>query len=63
MISADQSALRLGDPALALPRAEHPALEPLLAAASFYPFVAALASARGLDPDQPPHLTKVTRTL
>ena len=30
---------------------------------SFYAFVEALARRRGLDPDRPPHLLKVTRTL
>ena len=29
---------------------------------SFYPMVEALARARGLDPDHPKHLSKVTRT-
>lgn len=43
--------------------ASHAALEPLLALQSFYPAAARLAIARGRDPDAPPHLTKVTRTL
>ncbi|GAC1600056.1 MAG: SIS domain-containing protein [Ramlibacter sp.] len=37
-------------------------LDPVSAIQSFYPMVEALARARGLDPDQPRHLTKVTRT-
>jgi glucosamine--fructose-6-phosphate aminotransferase (isomerizing) len=37
-------------------------LDPLAAIQSFYPMVEALARARGLDPDQPPHLAKVTCT-
>ena len=41
----------------------HAAIEPLLALASFYRAVNALALARGLDPDAPPHLTKITRTM
>jgi glucosamine--fructose-6-phosphate aminotransferase (isomerizing) len=41
----------------------HPAIEPLLATLSFYRFVNALAVARGLDPDRPAHLHKVTQTL
>jgi glucosamine--fructose-6-phosphate aminotransferase (isomerizing) len=41
----------------------HPALDPLVAVQAFYGFVAPLALARGLDPDEPPHLAKVTRTL
>lgn len=43
--------------------AAHPALEPLLATQSFYRCANALALARGLDPDRPAHLHKVTRTL
>lgn len=37
-------------------------LDPVCAIQSFYPMVEALARARGNDPDQPPHLKKVTRT-
>ena len=37
-------------------------LDPIAAAQSFYALIEALARARGLDPDQPPHLSKVTRT-
>jgi glucosamine--fructose-6-phosphate aminotransferase (isomerizing) len=37
-------------------------LDPLSLIQSFYPMVEALARARGLDPDRPQHLTKVTRT-
>jgi glucosamine--fructose-6-phosphate aminotransferase (isomerizing) len=37
-------------------------LDPLTAIQSFYPMVEALARARGLDPDKPQHLKKVTRT-
>jgi len=41
----------------------HPVIEPLLAIQSFYRAANALAIARGLDPDTPPHLNKVTETL
>jgi glucosamine--fructose-6-phosphate aminotransferase (isomerizing) len=41
----------------------HPVIEPLLAIQSFYRAAEALALARGLDPDRPPHLHKVTETL
>lgn len=41
----------------------HPLLAPLLAVSSFYRAVNALALARGRDPDQPPHLNKVTETV
>lgn len=41
----------------------HPAIEPILMIQSFYRMANALSLRRGLDPDQPPHLSKVTRTL
>ncbi|MBF3233383.1 iron dicitrate transport regulator FecR, partial [Pseudomonas aeruginosa] len=47
---------------LPLQRAAHPALDPILAIQSFYVMAAGLAEARGMDPDQPRHLSKVTRT-
>ncbi|MCY1423616.1 Glutamine--fructose-6-phosphate aminotransferase [isomerizing] [compost metagenome] len=47
---------------LTLSRATHPALDPILAIQSFYVMAAGLAQARGMDPDQPRHLSKVTRT-
>jgi glutamine---fructose-6-phosphate transaminase (isomerizing) len=40
-----------------------PVLEPIAYALSFYRLVGAVALARGLDPDRPPHLSKVTETL
>ncbi len=40
----------------------HPLTDPLALITSFYGFAEALARARGLDPDQPPHLRKVTQT-
>ena len=41
----------------------HPALAPVLAIQSFYKMAIALSVARGYNPDQPPHLRKVTETL
>ena len=38
------------------------AIAPMLFALSFYRMAGALAAARGIDPDNPPHLAKVTRT-
>jgi glucosamine--fructose-6-phosphate aminotransferase (isomerizing) len=38
-------------------------LEPILAIQSFYAMANDLSLARGLDPDQPPHLHKVTETV
>jgi glucosamine--fructose-6-phosphate aminotransferase (isomerizing) len=43
--------------------AAHPAIQPLLLVQSFYRLAAMLSVARGHDPDRPPHLRKVTRTL
>jgi len=40
----------------------HPALAPIATIQSFYRFAATLSVARGLDPDRPPHLRKVTET-
>lgn len=46
-----------------VPDAGHPILQPLSALYVAYPFIAAVGRARGRDPDRPPQLTKVTRTL
>lgn len=43
--------------------AAHPLTDALALIASFYGFVEALSRRRGYDPDQPPHLRKVTETL
>jgi glucosamine--fructose-6-phosphate aminotransferase (isomerizing) len=52
------------DGGLALPTiAAHPAVEPVLLAQAFYRLTAELSVLRGHDPDHPPHLAKVTRTL
>ena len=41
----------------------HPVLQPIALIQSFYRLANALSLARGLDPDRPPHLRKVTETL
>jgi glucosamine--fructose-6-phosphate aminotransferase (isomerizing) len=41
----------------------HPAIEPMLLIQTFYRLANALSLARGLDPDHPPHLRKVTETV
>jgi glutamine---fructose-6-phosphate transaminase (isomerizing) len=41
----------------------HPVIEPILRIMSFYRMANELALARGLNPDSPPHLNKVTETL
>jgi glucosamine--fructose-6-phosphate aminotransferase (isomerizing) len=48
---------------LPLPPPLHPLLDPIVAVQAFYPLAATLAEARGLDPDRPPGLHKVTATL
>jgi glucosamine--fructose-6-phosphate aminotransferase (isomerizing) len=49
---------------LALPHlAADPLVAPVLQLQSFYRLCEALARHKGLDPDRPPHLNKVTRTL
>lgn len=40
----------------------HPILDPLSLVVSFYAFIEAFARHRGLDPDRPTHLRKVTET-
>jgi glucosamine--fructose-6-phosphate aminotransferase (isomerizing) len=49
--------------ALPVPRAPHPALAPILQIQAFYRMANALACDRGLDPDQPRHVQKVTHTV
>ncbi|MDQ0528441.1 SIS domain-containing protein [Azospirillum rugosum] len=56
-------ALDLAHTALPLPAPLHPMLDPMMAAQAFYPLAADTALARGLDPDRPPSLSKVTRTV
>lgn len=49
---------------IALPAVpSHAVIEPILMIQSFYRMATALAVARGLDPDAPPHLRKVTETI
>jgi glucosamine--fructose-6-phosphate aminotransferase (isomerizing) len=47
---------------LTLPSAATPDLDPIVAIQAFYVMAANLALARGLDPDRPRHLSKVTKT-
>lgn len=50
--------------ACALPaeRTAHPLTDPIALIVSFYAMIETVATARGLDPDHPPHLRKVTET-
>lgn len=41
----------------------HPLVAPLVSMVTFYAFIESLARRRGLDPDTPPHLRKVTETV
>jgi glucosamine--fructose-6-phosphate aminotransferase (isomerizing) len=50
-------------PTLVAPAAGHELLTPILALHAFYRLTEATARARGRDPDTPPHLMKVTRTV
>ena len=45
------------------PSGSHPLTDPLLLVVTFYVFIEQLARRLGLNPDQPPHLRKVTETL
>lgn len=54
---APKGAIQLPTPAA------HPAIEPMLQIQSFYRAVNALSLARGLNPDRPPNLRKVTETV
>ncbi|WP_177207820.1 SIS domain-containing protein [Massilia yuzhufengensis] len=47
---------------LTLPTAAIPDLDPIAAIQAFYMMAANLSKARGLDPDRPRHLSKVTKT-
>lgn len=40
----------------------HPFVQPIATVQSFYPLADAVARARGRDPDNPPHLRKITET-
>ena len=52
-----------GSAVVLLPAATESLLQPIVAVQAAYPFFAALARARGKDPDRPPHLRKVTKTM
>ena len=41
----------------------HPLTDPLLLIICYYQFIEKLARARGLNPDMPPHLKKITETV
>jgi len=53
----------IGERQLTLVTTGLPDFDPIAAVQSFYLLVEAVARARGRNPDEPPHLNKVTRTL
>ena len=57
------TALATGAHQLPFAATGHPLTDPLALIVSFYAFVEAFARHRGLDPDQPRNLRKVTETL
>lgn len=62
-VTVFMAARRVPTGAVALPvLSADPAIQPILLAQSFYRMINALALSRGFDPDQPPHLRKVTET-
>jgi glucosamine--fructose-6-phosphate aminotransferase (isomerizing) len=52
----------VADRDLTLEVGDDPTLDPIVAIQTFYVLAARLANARGLNPDEPPHLSKVTIT-
>ena len=50
-------------PTLVAPDAGHPMVTPIAALAAFYRLAEVVARRRGRNPDDPPHLMKVTRTV
>ena len=50
-------------PTLIAPHTGHPALDAISALHAFYRLAEALSRRRGGDPDAPPHLAKITRTV
>jgi glucosamine--fructose-6-phosphate aminotransferase (isomerizing) len=52
----------IADRDLTLPVATTPDLDPIVAISAFYAMAAQLSVARGMDPDCPRHLSKVTKT-
>ncbi|MBM3600494.1 MAG: SIS domain-containing protein [Alphaproteobacteria bacterium] len=61
--STARAALDLAQTRLPLPGTLHGVLDPIMHVQAFYPLAARLAVARGLDPDAPRHLLKVTKTV
>ena len=54
--------VRAGEGDFPSAKASHPALEPITMLVTLYRLIERLARARGLHPDTPPHLAKITET-
>jgi glucosamine--fructose-6-phosphate aminotransferase (isomerizing) len=63
LLSPELEAEDDGSEVIVIPRAEHDLLQPIVSLCAMYPFLAQLARARGRDPDRPPNLQKLTRTV
>lgn len=63
LLAAGQETRRVEGATVLTATIGHPVLEPILAVQSFYRMAAVLSVARGFDPDRPPHLAKVTKTV
>jgi glucosamine--fructose-6-phosphate aminotransferase (isomerizing) len=63
LVATGSKTAQEGSAIVAIPQALDPLLEPVVAAQAAYPFFAALARARGKDPDCSPHIRKITRTV
>ena len=48
---------------LPVSRSDHPLLDPISLIVSFYAMVEQVSRARGINPDEPRHLKKVTETV
>jgi glutamine---fructose-6-phosphate transaminase (isomerizing) len=65
LVKAGETVFSAGGPAGALPWIgdDHPVCDPIAMLVPAYKAIETAARRRGIDPDSPPHLSKVTRTL
>jgi len=63
LLSPHQEHLGQKTHVVSVPTAPDPLLQPVVTLHTAYPLTARLARARGRDPDHPPHLAKITRTI
>jgi len=62
-LSSHEEALGQQAHVVSVPKASDPLLQPVVTLHAAYPLTARIARARGRDPDHPPHLAKITRTI